>query len=76
MADFQFDPARSFDENVAAFKAHVAGFDPECAAILFDKLDLLLGDGDASRTRARRTDFNAVVIEALEALPPAGGGKP
>ncbi|MBR0960880.1 hypothetical protein [Bradyrhizobium japonicum] len=73
---FQFDPEKPLDENVAAFKTHVSALDPECAAILFDNLDVLLGDGDPTRMRARRGEFNAAVVEALEALPAPIEGKP
>ena len=76
MADFQFNPQESFDDNVAAFKTHVATLDPECAAILFDKLDVLAGDGDAARARARRGEFNAAVVEALEVLAEKNDGTP
>jgi hypothetical protein len=66
---FEFDPQNSFDENAAAFKAHVEQLDPECAAIFFSNLDVLTGDGDPERARARRTAFNAAVVAALDALP-------
>lgn len=67
MTVFQFDPEKSFDENVAAFKEYCATIDPECAEILFDELDTLMGDGDANTARKRRSDFNAAAINALEA---------
>lgn len=76
MATFEFDPHKSFDGNLEAFKAHASELDPECAAVLFDKLSVLVGDGDAARARARRTEFNATVIEALEALPDEGHNNP
>jgi hypothetical protein len=66
---FEFDPQKSFDENVAAFKAHVEQLDPECAAILFSNLDTLTGDGNPDRARPRRTSFNTAVAAALDALP-------
>ena len=68
MPDLEFDPSKSFDEHVAALKAHIAPLDPECAEILFDKLDLLLGDGDPAKARIRRGEFNAAILRALEAL--------
>lgn len=77
MANFEFDPDKSFDENVAAFQAHVTAIDPECAEILFAELDALLGDGDSTpaKVRARRTDFNAAVLVELEALLAKDGDK-
>jgi hypothetical protein len=39
MANLEFDPGKSFDDHIAALKAHVAPLGPECAEILFDKLD-------------------------------------
>ncbi|KYK44769.1 hypothetical protein A1D31_35925 [Bradyrhizobium liaoningense] len=66
---FQFDPQKSFDDNVAAFKAHVEQLDPECADILFRHLNTLVGDSDPGRARLRRTEFNAAVASALDALP-------
>lgn len=76
MPGFEFDPKKSFDENITAFQAHVSTLDPECASILFDKLDILVGDGDPGRARARRGEFNAAVVEALEALAAKSDGKP
>lgn len=76
MADFAFDPDKSFDENVAAFRAHVEVRDPECARILFDNLDTLTGDGDPSRARQRRAQFNATVAQVLDALAARAAGTP
>jgi hypothetical protein len=71
---FEFDSEKSFDENIAMFRAFVEQIDPECAAIFFEKLDVLVGDGDPDRARARRGDFNAAVISALEQLPARDDG--
>ncbi|QHP67446.1 hypothetical protein EI171_08395 [Bradyrhizobium sp. LCT2] len=71
---FEFDPVKSFDENVAAFKAHVEQLDPECAAIFFSTLETLTGDGNPDRARARRTSFNTAVAAALDALPDEDAG--
>lgn len=65
----QFDPAASFDDNLACFKAEVERLDPECARILFDNLATLTRDGDAARNRQAIQEFNQAVLRALEALP-------
>jgi hypothetical protein len=76
MAELQFNPNNSFDEHVDALKAHIVTLDAECAKILFEKLELLLGDGDPAQARVRRGNFNAAVVQALEALLAKGDNKP
>jgi hypothetical protein len=65
----RFDPAASFDRNVARFRAEVEHLDPECARILFDNLATLTRDGDTARNRQAIQEFNQAVLAALEALP-------
>jgi len=64
-----FDPDKSLDENLVAFRAACDALDPECAGILFDNLAALR---TAGADRNARTVFNASVKLALEALPDAG----
>lgn len=65
----EFDPAASFDDNLARFKAECEGLDPECAKILFDNLATLMQEGDTDRTRQAVQEFNQAVLAALVALP-------
>lgn len=76
MAELEFNPNKSFDEHMDVLKAHIATLDAECAEILFEKLEVLLGDGDPAQARARRGNFNAAVVQALEALLAKGDNKP
>ncbi len=62
----EFDPAASFDDNLARFKAECGRLDPECAKILFDHLEILMREGD---TRQAVQEFNQVVLAALLDLP-------
>ena len=66
-----FDPDKSLDENLVAFRAACDVLDPECAGILFDNLATLRAAGS---DRNARTAFNTSVKLALEALPDAGSG--
>ncbi|MBB2973726.1 hypothetical protein [Mesorhizobium sp. RMAD-H1] len=65
----EFDPALSFSDNLARFRAEAEGIDAECARILFDKLAVLMRDGDATRTRQAVQEFNQAVLVALDGLP-------
>jgi hypothetical protein len=70
----EFDPNQTYDDNLARFRKHLESVDPECAAILFNNLDTLLGDGDPNRVRQNRTAFNVKVLRALAALAPKKHG--
>jgi hypothetical protein len=72
---FDFDPSKTFEENVAEFQTHLEAVDPECAKILFDNLGTLIGDGDPVRARANRTAFNATVLLELDDLPEREAGE-
>ncbi|WP_313198122.1 hypothetical protein [Rhizobium sp.] len=61
-----FDAKKSFEENLAAYKAACEGIDADCAKILFDNIAVLLEHG---ADRDARTLFNTEVKKALEALP-------
>jgi hypothetical protein len=76
MAELKFNPNKSFGEHVEALRAHIVTLDAECAKILFEKLEMLLGDGDPAQARVRRGNFNAAVVQALEALLAEGDNKP
>ena len=67
----EFDPALSFSDNLARFRAEAEGIDTECARILFDNLAVLMRDGDATRTRQAVQEFNQAVLAALDGLPEA-----
>lgn len=62
----EFDPALSFSENLARFKAEAERFDADCAHILFENLTLLMGDGDANNIRQAVQEFNRAVLAALD----------
>ncbi len=64
-----FDPAFSFEDNLALFRAEAERLDPECARILFDNLATLTRQGDGARDRQAIQDFNRAVLAALNALP-------
>jgi hypothetical protein len=66
----EFDLNKSFDENIAEFRKHLEGLDPECAKIFLDNQTTLLGDGNPTRARLNRIAFNEAVLEQLKALPP------
>lgn len=61
-----FDPSKSLDENLLAFKAACEEIDADCAKILFDNIDILKKYGP---DRDARGTFNAIVKKALAALP-------
>jgi uncharacterized protein (DUF1786 family) len=65
----EFDPALSLSDNLARFRAEAERIDVECASILFDNLELLARDIDATRTRQAVQEFNRAVLEALDDLP-------
>lgn len=64
----QFDPALSFHDNLARFRTEAERIDADCARILFDNLELLARDGDATRNRQAVQEFNRAVLAALDAL--------
>lgn len=64
-----FDPAASFEDNLAIFKTEAERLDPECARILFDNLATLTRQGDGSRDRQAIQEFNRAVLAALDELP-------
>lgn len=61
-----FDPSKSLDDNLLAFKAPCEEIDAECAKILFDNIEILRKHGP---DRDARGTFNANVKKALGALP-------
>lgn len=67
----QFDPAASFEDNLAHFRVAAERLDPDCARILFDNLATLFRDGDAARNRQAIQEFHRAVLQALDALPEA-----
>ncbi len=66
-----FDPAASFEDNLAQFKAEAERLDADCARILFDNLATLSRDGDAARDRQAIQEFHQAVLAAIDALPEA-----
>lgn len=69
---FVFDAQKSFDENLAAFKAACEALDADCAKILFDNIDILIARG---ADRDARSQFNAKVNAALDTMPATGQTK-
>jgi len=61
-----FDAGKSFEDNLAAFKAACEAIDSDCAKILFDNIGILIKHG---ADRNARSEFNRKVKSALEALP-------
>ena len=61
-----FDPSKSLEENLLAFKAACESIDAACSDILFDNLDILKEHGS---DRDARSTFNARVKKAVEGLP-------
>lgn len=61
-----FDAQKSFEQNLAAFKAACEGIDADCAKILFNNIAILIKHG---ADRDARTLFNTEVKKALNALP-------
>lgn len=70
MPDLEFSLAKSFDENLEAFKQYVTRIDPVLAPILFKHLDKLQAGDDPTRNRAARANFNRAVLADLEVPPP------
>ena len=71
---FEFDPNKTLDEHLAAFRTHLEAIDPECAKLFFDNQEKLLGDGNPSRARTNRAAFNLAVLARLKALPASSAG--
>lgn len=67
----EFDPALSFSDNLARFRTEAERIDADCARLLFDNLDLLARDVDATRTRQAVQEFNRAILDALDGLPEA-----
>lgn len=65
----EFDPAASFEHNLARFRAEVERLDPAFARILFDNLATLTRDSDAARNRQAIEQFNQALLAAIAALP-------
>jgi hypothetical protein len=65
----EFDPGLSFSDNLARFRTEAERIDADCARILFDNLELLAGDVDATRTRQAVQEFNRAILDALDGLP-------
>jgi hypothetical protein len=61
-----FNAQKSFEENLAAFRAACELIDTDCAKILFDNIAILIKNG---ADRDARTLFNTEVKKALDALP-------
>ena len=61
-----FDPSKSLEDNLLAFKAACENIDADCAKILFDNFEILKKRGP---DRDARTIFNSRVKKALGALP-------
>lgn len=68
----EFDPNKSFDENIAEFHEYLKQLDPECAEIFLDAKEKLLGDGVSAQ--GNRAVFNNAVLERLKALAPKKEG--
>lgn len=65
----EFDQALSLADNLARFREEAERIDADCARILFENLELLMRDGDATRTRQAVQEFNQEVLAALNDLP-------
>lgn len=65
----EFDQELSLADNLARFREEAERIDTDCARILFENLELLMRDGDATRTRQAVQEFNQTVLEALNDLP-------
>ena len=68
----EFDPNKSFDENIAEFQKYLEQLDPECAEIFSDEQPKLFGDGIS--VQGNRTVFNDAVLERLKMLAPKKAG--
>lgn len=64
----EFDPTLSFSDNLARFQEEAERIDADCAGILFDNLELLARDGDATRIRQAVQEFNRAVLAALDSM--------
>jgi len=65
----EFDQTLSLADNLTRFQEEAEQVDADCARILFDSLELLMRDGDATRIRQAVQEFNEAVLEALDDLP-------
>tara|TARA_R110002012_G_scaffold2902_14_gene13922 strand:+ start:50 stop:271 length:222 start_codon:yes stop_codon:yes gene_type:complete len=65
----EFDQELSLADNLTRFREEAEQVDADCARILFDNLELLMRDGDATRTRHAVQEFNEAVLAALNDLP-------
>lgn len=61
-----FNPGKTLDENLIAFRNACNAIDPACAEILFANLSTLRVAG---AERNARQAFNGAIKRALEALP-------
>ena len=64
----EFDQALPLADNLTRFRVEAEQVDAACARILFDNLELLMRDGDATRTRQSVQEFNQAVLAALDDL--------
>tara|TARA_R110000850_G_scaffold195231_2_gene321648 strand:- start:9968 stop:10183 length:216 start_codon:yes stop_codon:yes gene_type:complete len=64
-----FDPTLSFSDNLARFRIEAERIDADCARILFENLNLLASEADATRTRQAVQGFHLAVLGALDGLP-------
>lgn len=70
----KFDLQKSFEDNLALFRAEAEKLDKECADILFKNLATLFKDGGEQPSREAITEFNKLVLAAVMELPAQSDG--
>lgn len=68
MENFKFDDTLNFDANLVSFLDYMTVYDPEMASILKAYISELKSATDDAQRRDARSNFNAYVRRALDAL--------
>ena len=64
----KFDITKTFEDNISQLKEEAESIDADCAAILFEHLDILISSSPNEKVRETIKSFNTSVLESLEQL--------
>jgi hypothetical protein len=76
MSEFSFDPNKPFEVNLQAFLAELDSYDKEMTDILRRNIDKLIDVvRQGNRSGPARSEFNAEIVKALDAMISTDTGK-